>query len=136
MNMEPFITAKTKAHADHNLELLKSVVTAGEAVLKTLLLINGGAAVAVLAFLGNVLSKDPATGVALSVPKVATGLLRFGAAVGIIGVGALFRFLSIWFSRTKHTAAELAFAGLAVLAGFASMWLFVCGCLWVAAGMR
>ena len=121
---------------DHQIELLKSVVSSGESVLKTLLLINGGATVAVLAFLGNVLTKEPPKGVVLEIPKFATGLSRFTAAVVCIGAAAVFRFLSIWFARNKPQRLEMPLALLALAGGVASLVLFVCGSMWVVGGMH
>jgi hypothetical protein len=133
---ETLAIENARGQLTHNLELTKSVVTAGESVLKTLLLINGGAVVAVLAFLGNVLTKELPKGVTLHVPHVTSGLLRFGVAVAFIGLGAVCRFLALWYARTPFTRAELTFTALAVAAGLASLVEFVCGCLWVVGAMR
>src|SRR6266511_1626140 len=107
---DPLHDDKVKANIDHEskhrLELLKSVVAAGESSLKMLLLINGGAAVALLAFLGNVLTKDklPA-GVTAAVPKFTTGLLRYATGVAIVGVAAVLRFLALWYARRGQQAS-------------------------------
>ncbi len=69
---DPLVADQVKANLAHRseqrLELLRSAVKAGESGLKMLLVINGGAAVALLAFLGNVLTKDAPKGVQPSLP--------------------------------------------------------------------
>ena len=44
-------------------ELLRSVVSSANEILKTLMLLNGGAAVALLAFMGHLVSSGPANAV-------------------------------------------------------------------------
>lgn len=56
-----------KAQRQSDLEVFKSVISTGQTALKTSFLVNGGAAVALLAFIGNVWSKVQA-------PVVAKGL--------------------------------------------------------------
>jgi len=111
------------------LELLKSAVRAGESALKTLLLMNGGAAVAVLAFLGNLLAK-PSSGLNLSVPNFKAGLLRFTLGVALVGVSATLRFIAIYAAMSK-SRLELPCSWAALLAGLTSLVAFVLGGLWV-----
>ena len=46
---------------DHRRIVNESMVKSGEVVVRSCLLINGGAAIAILAFLGNVITKDPSS---------------------------------------------------------------------------
>lgn len=46
-----------KAQAEVRIELFKAAITTAQTALKMTLLVNGGAALAVLAFLGNIVSK-------------------------------------------------------------------------------
>jgi hypothetical protein len=138
-NADPYAADKLRAgmahKSSHELELLKSIVAAGESSLRTLLLINGGAAVATLAFLGNVLTKDPAKGVTLTVGHFTAGLKWYAAGVAMVGLGAVFRFLSLWNARACHPRIELSCAVLALASAFVSLSAFVFGCQWVAGGM-
>ena len=45
----------------HRRAFNEAAVKSGEVILRTCLLINGGAAIAVLAFMGNVIAKDPSS---------------------------------------------------------------------------
>jgi len=47
-----------RAVNEFNIEMLRATVATGQSALKSAMLINGGAAVAVLAFLGNAWAKD------------------------------------------------------------------------------
>jgi hypothetical protein len=75
----------------------ESIIKSGDAVLRACLLINGGAAVAILAFMGTVISKDAATSHKVIV-EVAPGLNRFAsgvvAAVAAIGLTYVVNFLT------------------------------------------
>ena len=79
------------AHYDarnkHRIEMFKSVLDAGREALNSLVLINGGAVVALLGFMGATISKglSQTLGASLTVP-----LIQFGMAVlmGSLGFGA------------------------------------------------
>ncbi len=76
------------AHYDavqaHNREMLRAVITYGQTTLKSTILINGGAAAALLAFIGNVwdssLSSATVSGLTNSVLLFSSGVLA--AAIG------------------------------------------------------
>jgi hypothetical protein len=74
------------AQVKSGLEMFKSVLEAGREALKALVLINGGAVVALLGFMGATLNKDlPASlGYALSRPVLLFGI---GVLVGAMGFG-------------------------------------------------
>jgi hypothetical protein len=75
-----------KSQHETNLEMLRSVIGAGKTAVSTCILINGGAAVTLLAFIGNIYSKSPS---AVSVPKgLSTALAAFSFAVLLAGTSA------------------------------------------------
>jgi hypothetical protein len=69
-----------KAQISYDIEMVKSVKEAGQTALKTSFLINAGAAVALLAFIGNIWNKTQA---AIVIKALANSL-------GIFSVGVLF----------------------------------------------
>lgn len=131
---DPLEPEKIKANLAHlseqRLELLRSAVKAGESGLKMLLVINGGAAVALLAFLGNVLTKN-VTVAQFSVPNLKEALLRFVAGVAVVGVGAVARFLSLYAAMLQRQRAEVVFSWAALSCGLVSLGTFAFGCWWV-----
>ncbi len=129
-NHAPVEVENHKAHLENRRELVRSVVMAGDSALKMMLLINGGAAVAVLAFLGKVLSKAP-IGLNLSVTNIKAGLVRFMLGVAFVGVGALSRFVAIYAAMSGSPRIEVACSYAALLAGMGSLSAFVLGGMWV-----
>ena len=123
-----------------------AAVKASEAALRAAILINGGAAVSVLAFIGGLASKELIKIERLA--DVATSLLifAFGVAAATFGIGLsyLTHFLSAayansfamtfshpYVSKGKRTYlwtwCKRISHGLAFVAGVASLVLFVCG---------
>lgn len=77
------------------LEMFKSVIEAGQTALKASLLMNGGAAAALLAFMGNFLTKDPAPQAGSPmISGIGAALLSFVLALGFAGTATGFRYLS------------------------------------------
>jgi len=75
-----------KSQHETNLEMFRSVIGAGKTAVSTCILINGGAAVTLLAFIGNIYSKSQA---AVSIPKgLTTALAAFSFAVLLAGIAA------------------------------------------------
>lgn len=72
-----------------NLEMLRSTIATGQSALKSSLLINGGAAVAVLAFMGNIWSSKDAT---TALPAISEALLMYigGVLVAAFAAGATY----------------------------------------------
>jgi hypothetical protein len=60
LNMEEAHRAHD-AHTNFYLSVNESAIKSGETALRACLLINGGAAVAILAFIGSVISREPTT---------------------------------------------------------------------------
>lgn len=67
-----------KAANESNLEMLRATLMTGQTALKSAMLINGGAAVAVLAFLGNAWAKD--------VPRQVLTEASYGLSLFVWGV--------------------------------------------------
>ena len=79
--------AHYEAQQLHSIEIFRSVIAYGQAVLKSAILINGGAAVALLAFIGNIwakgISQDAVNSLTSSIAFFAYGVLV--AALGTAG---------------------------------------------------
>lgn len=93
------------AQAKSHLEMFKSVIEAGKEALNATLLINGGAVIAFLGFLGSMLSKSgaEALGLKLTAPLLSFG---FGVLFGALGFGmrycAQYSYARQWI-KTGHT---------------------------------
>lgn len=125
-----WISSSQHSH-ELSLEMLRSVITVGQSALKSALLINGGAAVALLAFIGRIwgaAESQPVLG-ALSVALMAyvSGVLSAAAAAGATyfsqaGYGGEFGRASHRVGRVGHVLAVLFVLGSYVLFGTGS-WL-------------
>jgi hypothetical protein len=127
-------------HAE-TLELFKSVIESGQTAIKSLIAINGGAAVALLAFLGNMLTKPQPTGTgqaSTSGPSIqsqlATAMAWFVFGVFLIGAVSAVRYLNAWahlIGRSRQSRgwvrAADAFNYLAIVLGLASLAVFLVG---------
>ncbi|BDC37931.1 hypothetical protein PTKU15_12280 [Paraburkholderia terrae] len=85
---------RTSATASLSAEMLKATTEAGQTALKAAILINGGAAVAILAFVGNAVTKwalDPGSPL---LTAVGFALLTFVVGTGLAGTSSAFRYLS------------------------------------------
>jgi hypothetical protein len=85
INLAQYIT-QYRASTDTSLELLRSVILSGQAALKSAILINGGAAVALLAFIGRIWETQPSrfvvSGLTSSLLAFVYGVLAAAAATG------------------------------------------------------
>lgn len=79
------------AQNEHRIEMLKAVLEAGKSALHALLLINGGAAVALLGVLSNLAGKPEGAALAR---YLALPLLQFGLGVLAGAAGFAFRYFS------------------------------------------
>lgn len=79
------------AKNQHSIEMLKAVLESGKSALQSLLVINGGAVVALLGVFSSLVGKDGGDTLAryLSLP-----LLEFGLGVLVAALGFAFRYLS------------------------------------------
>ena len=112
------------------LEMLKSVIEAGQAALWSAIIINGGAAVALLAFLGNLLTTQAEDVDTFPISGIGAALLVFLLGVGCAGLAGGIRYLVQasyclgW--RTSGIALNLVAIGL----GLASFAAFFWGSVW------
>lgn len=72
-----------RAQCKSNLEMFKSTILSGQNALKTGLLLNGGAAIAVLAFIGNIANNHK-----YMLPDLAGALVWFALGALIMGIAA------------------------------------------------
>lgn len=79
---------------DHDIEMFRSVLEAGQTALKSATIINGGAAAALLAFLGNLLTKEAPQGTTFPISSISFAMLIFVIGVGCAGLAAGLRYLS------------------------------------------
>lgn len=86
-----------RAEMDTRLEMFKSVIEAGQSALRSLSLLNGAAAIALLAFLGNVLSHPTIMGIA-TIPGMSRSMACFAIGVGLAACG----FVARYFSQASH----------------------------------
>lgn len=130
---------QTNATLEHAgaLEMFKSTLEAGQTALKILLSVNGGAAVALLAFLGTLQGKASLPG-AVPTRAIADAMAFFIGGVGFSALAAAARYLVQFFGmRHLHLArgqktsawlkAGLTFNIVSVLAGLGSMAGFFIG---------
>lgn len=119
-------TAKTQ----FNVEMFKSVLEAGKTALHTLLLINGGAVVALLGILSNLANNPSARALAHG---LALPLLQFGIGVFVGALALAFRYCSqACYASTAgdKDAGERGgqiFTVASILSGLAGFILFVIG---------
>ena len=116
---------RSLAHYDaqnkHAIEMFKSVIDSGREALNALVLINGGAVVALLGFMGATKSKGlpQALGTALTLPLVQFG---FGVLMGALGFGA--RYFSQAFFSLKKRSAGNSFSGATIIFAIVGYALF------------
>jgi hypothetical protein len=79
------------AQSQNSIEMLKAVIESGKSALNALLLINGGASVALLGVMSNLVGRD---GGAILAKYLALPLLQFGIGVLLGALGFAFRYLS------------------------------------------
>lgn len=118
------------AKNQHSIEMVKAVLEAGKSALHSLLLINGGAVVALLGVMSNLAGKP---GGILLAKYLALPLLEFGIGVLCGALGFAFRYFSqafytvsksdkdkfvTWGDRFRYLAILAAIAGY-ILFGFA-----------------
>jgi len=117
------ILAQSAARNQFSVEMLKAVLEAGKSALQALLVINGGAAVALLGVMSNLAGKG---GVSRLATLLALPMLEFGLGVLLGAVGFAFRYLSQacyaemadqkssvtkWGDRLRYAAVATALAG-------------------------
>lgn len=116
--------AQHRAIHESNLEMFKSVLEAGRTALTSCILVNGGAAVALLAYIGNLLSKNPD---AVAPASIVAGLICFSTAVlfGALATGV--RYLSQACFAKRWLKSGNGFNILSILLVLGAYILFACG---------
>lgn len=129
---DEFEVFKVQAPLEHAsaLEVWRSVITAGGEALRTLVLINGGAAVALLAFLGNVVTKDLSNHMKYSTSNMKTALVTFVFGVGFAGIASAGRYLTQFATVVKQHTAAGWFTAVSIVFGLLSLAAFFRGGLW------
>ncbi len=82
-DLNAWASSRQQKH-EFNIEMLKATVATGQSALKSALLINGGAAIAILAFIGKIWSQDndiPAC-ISISLACYVFGVLSAASASG------------------------------------------------------
>ncbi|RIQ55248.1 hypothetical protein [Bordetella avium] len=101
------------------LAMFKSVDDAGSTALKATMTINGGAAIALLAFLGNALAKQDSGPMALHLQGASYAMMTFFFGTGFAGLAYGARYLTQHlYSNEINTAANLLNALTIMLAIF------------------
>lgn len=117
--------ARYKADRDIDIEMLKSVLEAAKTALNSSILINGGAAAALLALIGNLYGRaNAATPIALPLVE---SLVTFTAGVLLGGLATASAYLTQYCYSEKHHRTGVAFHILAVLLVLGSYGTFVSG---------
>ena len=105
--------------------MFRAVITAGQNAIKTSFLLNGGAAVALLAFIAHMADVKPET-----VPVFASCMVPFTIGVLIIAVTSGLTYITQWlYQRTSLAGRKAGFWVniLCVVSGIASYLLFAWG---------
>ncbi|VVD74081.1 hypothetical protein [Pandoraea commovens] len=90
-----------------NVEMFKSVIEAGQTALKALMLINGGAAAALLAFCGNAITKGQSLAGDPLLASAGVGLACFVTGMGAVGLATGFRYFSQYcYARSPLDTSE------------------------------
>jgi len=114
--------AHYEAVQQRSLEMLRSVLTYGQAALKSSMLINGGAAAALLAFIGNIWQKPLGQKAANSI-TTAIAYFAFGVLVAAIGTATSYFTQYSYFENWRkpgiifHTISVLLILGSFALFG-------------------
>ena len=110
---------------ESRLELFRSVITAGQAAIKSSLLLNGGAAIALLAFMGHLTQHTP-----VKVADFAVCLVLFTLGALVIVIVSGFSYLSQWLYASNYSYTQkwgFFFNIVCILLGILSCALFAWG---------
>jgi hypothetical protein len=103
-----------KAAEAFNLEMFRAVMTCGQSAMKNAMLINGGAGVALLAFIGHVWDKTLA---AATVKDLTWSLLFFmsGVLASAIAAGTTYVSQAFWASDWQRTAHAINYVTIVLV---------------------
>jgi hypothetical protein len=85
-DLNSWLSSRQQAH-ENSLEMLRATITTGQMALKSSLLINGGASVAMLAFIGNLWSKEQALSCLLEQLGLSLAFFVFGVLSAAVASG-------------------------------------------------
>ncbi|WP_256360626.1 hypothetical protein [Methylomonas koyamae] len=114
-----------KLNSDSNLEMFRSVISSGQSAIKSSFLLNGGASVALLAFIGHLAQFQPT-----KVPAFGTCLLPFTFGVLAIAITSGLTYVTQWlYASSNSTTRRIGFwlNVLCIFLGFASYAFFAFG---------
>ena len=125
-DLQGWIEARKSQH-ESQLEMFRSVISAGQSAIKSSFLLNGGGAVALLAFISHLAQFKP-----MAVPTFGECMLPFTLGVLAIAMASGFTYLSQWLyaspsSKAKRTGFVLNVICIAL--GFISYGFFAWGLL-------
>ena len=116
---------ENKHRHESSLEMFRSVIVAGQSAIKSAFLLNGGAAVAILAFIAHLIQVDKS-----AVEDFSCCLLLFSFGTLTAAATAGFTYLTQWFyagGKTWAYTAGVCLNILCILLGFSSYGLFAWG---------
>ena len=116
--------AYRRAALEASLEEYRAVIQVGQVALKTSLLINGGAAVALLAFLGRIWETHPSGPV---VSDITSSLLWFVFGVFLAAVASAIAYLTLFAYGHKWITAGNIFLFITIILVTISLFSFVFG---------
>jgi len=108
-----------------DLEMFRSVIAAGQNAIRTAFLLNGGACVAMLAFVGHIAQFK-----ASEVPSVAASLIPFAIGVFLAALTSGLTYLSQWLYASENIKVQKVGFGVniaTILIGLSSFGGFVWG---------
>lgn len=117
-----------RAGVENNLEMFRSVIQSGQSALRTAFLLNGGASIALLAVIGNMVS-EPGRKL-VSVSGLADSLIVFVIGAFAIAFTSGVTYVSQWFSAGEkdwHKRTGFVLNVFAILIGFSSFGFFLWG---------
>lgn len=114
-------------HSAFTIEMSKSTNEAGQTALKAATLINGGAAAALLAFLGNLLTKQPPVGIHFPIAAISYAMLIFVIGLGLSVLAAGFRYFNALLGAMNQPKFANTANVISILLGLASLAAFFCG---------
>lgn len=123
-NLQNWVETNKRNH-EGQLEMFRSVITSGQSAIKSSFLLNGGSAVALLAFIGHLAQVKPAL-----VATFAECLMPFCYGVLAVAVTAGCTYLSQWFyASSKSCARKIGFALniLCIVLGLSAYGFFLWG---------
>ena len=131
-NSEKLAQERTLAHyhaqnqwnLTEQVESFKAVLAHGQATLKGAMLINGAAAVALLAFIGNIWTKEVTKLVATSIAG-SIGHFSYGVLFAVLGMAG--SYFSQYFYHSDHLKTGIFFHIATVIVVIVSFILFGCG---------